>query len=180
MFFAVDLAVAIAIPLLVFGLHRLRVLPVRVWKLYWLGVVIGLVWEIAFTAARAQLYLQKEDFPGPASLQVIAHSLWDGGLFVVGLGFVWRLCPEPRLTRFSGRELGILVAWGQLQSLGVELAAASADAWVYRPSWWNPELFSIAQAPITLLPQLVWLIGTVVFHLGALALERPSPGSSTE
>lgn len=177
MFFALDVAVAIALPFSLFALHKRRSLPRCVWPLYWLGVAIGLSWELGyhFTGplySDTPSYLQATPYPFHPLAQPFMHALWDGGLFVAGLAPLWWLCAPPRLQGFSWRELAILVTWGQLQELCVELVAQATGAWSFTPSWWNPVLFEFGEGAITLAPQLIWLVAPCVFYAGALALNR--------
>jgi hypothetical protein len=177
MFFALDVAVAIALPLVLWWLHRRGATPPVIWPLFWLGVAIGLTWELGyhFTGplySQDPSYVQAAEYPGHPLLQPFMHALWDGGLFLVGLALVWRLCPAPRLARFSWRELAVLVAWGQAQELCVELAATAGGAWSFTPRWWNPVLFEFGEGSITLAPQLIWLAAPIAFYLFALRVQR--------
>jgi len=144
-----------------------------VWPLYWIGVAIGLTWELGFhftgpLYSDTPTYVQAAEYPVHPLLQPFMHALWDGGLFVIGLALVRWLCPEPHFLRFSWRELLVLVSWGQLQELCVELAATAAGGWSFTPSWWNPILFEFGEGAITLAPQLIWFVAPIVFYFGAL------------
>jgi hypothetical protein len=117
-------------------------------------------------------YISLTNFPLPPILQPVLHSLWDGGLFLAGLALVWLLCPPPHLQCFSWKELFVLLVWGQVQELAVELAATSAGAWTFTPRWWNPILFESGEGVITLAPQLIWFVAPIVFYLVALRVHR--------
>lgn len=90
---------------------------------------------------------------------------------MVGMFLVYHICKEPHLVRFRWSELAVLLVWGSVFELVVELSA-SGVAWVYIPRWWNPALFQFRGADITLMPQLIWIAAPIVFYLVALAIRR--------
>jgi hypothetical protein len=94
--------------------------------------------------------------PAPFWVFLIAHTLIDGLIFVAG---AWLA------GRFRGKELAVLLLWGQATSLAVETSSVLADAWVYVTGhWWNPTLFHVAGHPITLAPQAAWLVLPLAFY----------------
>ena len=103
---------------------------------------------------------------------VIMHSFWDGGLFLIGVRLVKKICPAPHFDDVKMSELAIMVAWGQLSELAVELASTFNEAWEYNSYWWNPVLFVFNGHNITMLSQLIWLIAPVVFYYLAIKLKR--------
>jgi hypothetical protein len=56
----------------------------------------------------------------------------------------------------------VLLAWGQLQELAVELSATASGAGQFTPGRWSPVLFEFGQGAISLAPQLIWLVAPVV------------------
>jgi len=113
------------------------------------------------------------ELPAPFWVFLIAHTLADGLLFLVGMWLVERLCRTPVLERFRWQELALLVGWGQVSSLAVELSSVLSGGWVYVESyWWNPPLFHVAGRPIVLLTQAAWLIIPVVFYLIVLVWKK--------
>lgn len=174
-FFLVDAGIALAIPLVVLAMSRRQVIPAASWPLLWIGVAIGLTWELTFhfagpTYAANPLYTQASPFPGPAWTQPLLHAVWDGGFLVVGLAWVAWLLPGPLLSRFNLGELGIMLVWGQVQSVIIEGFAAASDAWAYTDTWWNPVIVPIGDGGISLLPQLVWGFAPIPFYLAALRI----------
>lgn len=175
-------------------LYRLRRwLHPRFWLLLAIGCALGAVWELGFgllgpAETDAPLFMWIEPGGAPLDPQPTGAGgwgaavglglvvLWDGALFVGGLGFVRGLLPAPTLVRFDPRELGLLLAWGQLQSLVVELVAIAAGLWGYCPRWYNPALFGFMDGHITLAPQAVWLVAYPVFYLAALRLTPAEVG----
>ncbi len=172
-FWWLDLAIAAGVTLGVVVAGRRSWRGRWVQKLFWLGVVIGLTWEVPLflstTFADDPVIVMLSPPPIHPLGLIVAHSLWDGGLFLAGVALVGWTCPRPILRRFRWRELGVLMLWGQLSALAVEIGGVSNDAWSYVAGFAaNPTLFYVAGHPITALPQLIWLLAPVVFYLVAL------------
>ena len=145
------------------------------------GSAVGATWEVGFHLlgphspwARhraAPMYDNLTPFPLPARLQPLVHSLWDGGLFLAGLGLV-RLLPGDRDPAvFRASDLAVMTAWGTAQELAVELAF-NGTLWQYHPRSYNPVLFRVGERELTALPHLVWLVAPAAFHAALLALAR--------
>lgn len=169
-FFWIDLAVACGVT--AFAVVFCRGTDHRRWigRCFWLGAALGLILEVpVFLSAMlsdAPLISFIHEPPVPTWIILSAHTLWDGGLFLVGLALIWLLAPKPVLTRFSWREVAIFVAWGQLSAVAVEIGGVTNDAWVYAGNKaWNPVLFRVADRPIVLLPILFWLVAPIVYYL---------------
>jgi hypothetical protein len=144
-------------------------------QLFWLGVVVGLAWEIpiflsASFAADPIVEFIREPPLHPLFL-MIAHTFWDGGLFLAGLALVQALSEPPVLSRFRWQELVLFTAWGQASALAVEVVSIVNEAWVYAGGHaWNPVLFSLSGHPITAIPQLIWLVAPVTYYFLASRL----------
>jgi len=178
--YLLDTAAALAIPAAVFVLYRKRLVSRASWYMYWAGVLTGSSWETGFYFVGPErspdpFFVRNAEFPLPNVLLHLLHTLWDGGLFLAGVGLVRLLCKRPALERFRVRELAVMAAWGQAQELAVELAGSGGGLWEYRPRWWNPVLFSFRGHNITLAPQAVWLAASFVFYLFALGINRRLP-----
>jgi hypothetical protein len=171
-----DFAIGAAVPLGVTVLYAAKRISAFTWKLFWIGVAIGLTWEVPLSTLDGLGIVDIFSFaiPPPAHFIVIiiSHTFWDGGLFLAGVLLVNLLCSAPHFASFSARELVLLLAWGQAQELGVELLSTGSGGWAYNPSWWNPSLFMFNGQHITLAPQLIWLAAPVVFYFAALAVKR--------
>lgn len=173
----------------IFGVFALAV--IRRWVpgfwiwLFVAGALIGATWEFGFTALEMAYEVRPGGLPtsdeevfefdgrwivGAAVLSIFC--IWDAGIFLVGPLIARRVLDTDLFSTFRWSELGILLAWGQVQSFAVEMFAISAGWWAYRPSRLNPELFPYAEASITLAPQLVWFLGYLVFYGAALRLKR--------
>ncbi|NNL66555.1 MAG: hypothetical protein HKP30_09955 [Myxococcales bacterium] len=142
---------------------------------------MGLTWEIpiflsAIFANEPIVGFLREPPLHPAVF-LVAHAFWDGGLFLFGLALVTALCRRPVLARFRFAELAVLVAWGQLSELAVEVTSILNAGWVYHAGRaWNPVLFEVAGHPVTLVPQLIWLAAPIVYYGLALRLVHAPSG----
>jgi hypothetical protein len=150
-------------------------------RAYLAGTAIGMTWEAGFHLVgphspwerhrRAPAYDNLTPFPLPPQLQPLVHSLWDGGLFLAGLGLV-RLLPGDRdPADFRLSDLAVMTAWGSAQELAVELAF-NGTLWQYHPRPYNPVLFRLGDRAFTALPHLTWLVAPAVFHAVLLRLAR--------
>ncbi len=174
-------------PLLAAAALAYRLRPTRRhWLLFAIGCALGATWELGFGLlgpgqTDAPLYVWIEPGGIPLDPQpsggglgdwigLTLVCLWDGALFCAGLALIRWLLPGPHLVRFELRELAVLLIWGQVQSLVVELVAIAAGLWGYLPQWYNPALFPFMQGHITLAPQLVWLLAYPIFYVAALRL----------
>ncbi len=178
-----DIAVALALPLALFALFRFGRIGRFVWVMFWIGVAIGLTWELPLHFAGPEhsstpVFELISAWPLPPILQPLLHASWDGGIFLMGMLLVKHLCREPQFVRFRWSELAVLLVWGTLSELAVELSA-SGVAWSYIPKSWNPALFQFRGADITLMPQLIWVAAPIVFYLTAL-LVRKTPAGDDE
>ncbi len=170
LYYALDLMIGFGAPLAVYALWRRGYIDPRLWRMFWFGCFLGLFWEVpVFVLSKhgsVPFITWERPLPAHYLVFLVAHTLWDGGLFVVGVWLVKLLCPAPALTRFRWDELAVLVAWGQVSSVGVEVSSVWNDAWVYVAGyWWNPTLATLNGHPLTLWPQIPWLVAPVVFYL---------------
>ena len=179
-FFTIDLLVGFSLPVYIHLRHRSGSDGAGVIRLFWLGVAIGLTWEIpiflsAVFAANPVVGFLREP-PLHPFVFMVAHAFWDGGLFLAGLALVRALCRHPVLTSFRWPELAVLILWGQASELAVEIVSVLNQGWVYDGGQaWNPVLFQVAGHPITAVPQLIWLAAPVAYYFCALSLVRHAP-----
>ena len=176
MFFLIDYVAAGLILAVVLILFFLKKINRFVLSLFFLGFLIGLTWELPLGLAR-ELEIPIATFTNtkpfmPFPLHSIIHSLWDGGIFLIGVGFIWLYSKEAFFNSFNLKELLILEAWGQVQSFIIELSSILGGGWEYIPCWWNPSLFVINGHCFTLFPQLVWVVAGVVFYILAVKIKR--------
>ena len=171
--------VGIGICLIILVLYKTKKIDKFIFSLFWIGFLLGLCWELPLSIANEISLFPPARFISPVPLPcpfsvimiVITHSFWDGGLFLLGVWFVQLVCKKPCFEKFRGRELGVLIVYGQVSELIVELASTFSNAWEYIVYWWNPRLFIFNENNITLLPQLIWLIASIVFYFFAIKLK---------
>jgi len=181
-FYTLDLVVGFALPAFVHLSNRSRPGGTAVIRLFWLGVAIGFTWEIpiflsALLATDPIVGFLREP-PLHPIIFMVAHAFWDGGLFLAGVALVQALCVRPVFATFRWQELAVLVLWGQLSELAVEVVSVLNQGWVYSGQHsWNPVLFHVAGHPITVIPQLIWLAAPVAYYLSVLRLAREAPAA---
>jgi len=172
-----DLAIGVVAPVAVYALYRSGRADRFIVRLFWLGFVIGLAWEVPMQLANevfdSPVHTYTQAPPVHFIFIIMSHSSWDGMLFLMGVGLMRLACGGPVLAKFRPCELLVFMAWGQVSALWVELTSIFGGAWAYIPKPWNPRLFTFNGQPITLLPQLIWLVAPAVFYLMALRA-RPS------
>jgi hypothetical protein len=181
-FFALDLLVGFSLPAYVHLGNRSRSDAGLIIRLFWLGVAIGLTWEIPIflsaTFSNDPIVGFLREPPLHPLIFMVAHAFWDGGLFLLGLTLVRALCAHPVLASFRWPEIAVLVLWGQASALAVEVVSVLNRGWFYHGGHaWNPVLFHVGGHPITLLPQLIWLAAPVLYYLSALRLRRRAPAA---
>lgn len=169
----------ILILIVVYYLYNTKKIDRYYWILFWLGFILGLMWEVKLIIANEMSpfppasYIIPTPLPSPYSsiTIIITHSLWDGGLFLLGVWFVQLICKKPILEKFKPSELIILLIYGQISTLIVELLSTSSGGWEYYVYVWNPLLFSFLGHNITLLPQLIWVLAPIAFYVIAVKLK---------
>lgn len=176
-FYVFDIAVGVGLALAFLVLPRTGRISKRTAWLFWAGVLVGLGWEIPFYLlgpdfSEAPMYELRMRYPLHPFGQFFTHAFWDGGFFLVGLALARGLLRGPILERFRWDVLLVLIAWGQAQSIAIEVLAGSGGTWEYVPRVYNPVIARVGSVELTLWPQLVWVIGPIVFHRLALWIER--------
>jgi hypothetical protein len=174
-FYQLDLLIGFSAPVLVYILYRIKKISRFSFYIFWIGAAIGLTWEIPmFVGSYERIFITIETlrpYPFHYLIFMISHTLWDGGLFLIGYWLVLLLCKAPNFENFNIKELGILIIYGQIQEIMVEFAAVSNSTWTFIVYWWNPALFYINGYPITLYPQICWLFGILIFYCILLKLK---------
>ena len=182
-YYYLDLLVGFGSPILLYFLVRFGRVKPRDWRLFWLGALIGLTWEIPIflmskLSAMPVIFWIREP-PVHYVFLMICHTLWDGAIFVVGVWLAVLLCKNRTvLSRFSWAELSVMVLWGQISAFLVEFSSISSEAWEYfQGYWWNPTVLVINGRPITLIIQIAWFFAPIAFYLIALKMQRPDDQS---
>ena len=174
----IDLAIGIGLPLLLTCLRVSGRISGATWRWFWMGAAIGLLWEVPLHFAGPYyhtnpLWVNLTPWPLPPLLQPVIHALWDGGIFLVGVGLVRLVCRSPHFIHFRAREVLVLVLWGVGSALVVELSA-NGTSWLYHARPWNPVLFTLGGVPYTALPIIIWMIAPLLFYQALLRTSRPT------
>ena len=172
--------IGILICLIVIILYKIHKIDKNIWYLFWIGFLLGLCWELPLSIANVISSFPPARFITPVPLTVpfstiiiiITHSLWDGGLFLLGVGFVYLICKKPYFEKFKLSEIIIFIIYGQVSELIVELSSTFSNAWEYNVYWWNPRLFIFNGHNITLLAQLIWLVAPIIFYFFVLRINK--------
>lgn len=172
-FYWIDLFIGGSAPVVTYVLYKSGRVGRFIWVLFWVGFCIGLTWEVPMQLLNElsqghAVHSYTRPPPFHFSVIIISHSLWDGGLFLLGVFMVRLVCKKPIFERFQARELIVLIIWGQASELWVELTSTLGEAWAYIPRPWNPSLFKFNGQDITLMPQLIWLAAPIAFYFIAL------------
>ena len=175
-FWLIDFSISVLILCIILVLYYKKYISYFIWLLFWIGVLTGFVWEITLTLIDvynlAYIFIFSIQPPVHYIFIVISHSIWDGGLFIIGVGIIYIFVKGPHFSSYNLSEIFVLIIWGQLQSFIIEIISIQSSGWMYNPLWWNPVLFSINDKPLTLLPQFVWLIGCFIFYLVAVKINK--------
>jgi hypothetical protein len=166
--------------LLVFGFYftyKNNRISSEYYTLFWIGCLIGSTWEFTFLFLGPEFLHSVKEWPYGLGgwPRKLSHSIWDGGLFMVGIYFCERFLPDPLFRSFNKKELGIMLSWGIFQELLVEYLF-NGRVWIYEPLPWNPIIISVlpGSAPLspgyTLIPQTVWIIAPILFYFTCLRI----------
>ena len=147
------------------------------YRLFWIGCLIGSTWEFTFLFLGPEFLHSVKEWPYGLGgwPRKLSHSIWDGGLFMVGIYFCKRYLPSPLFRSFNKKELGIMLSRGIFQELLVEYLF-NGRVWIYEPLPWNPIIIPVlpGSAPLspgyTLIPQAVWIIAPILFYLICLRI----------
>jgi hypothetical protein len=177
LYYTLDLLVGFSLPVVVFARRKRSSRDHRVYKLFWLGAAVGLTWEVPIflsaTLSSTPVITFVEEPPLHPYVFLISHTLWDGGLFLAGVLLLRLVFGKDSLQRFHWSELSLLVIWGQVSALAVEISSVTSGGWVYVAEHpWNTMLFEVSGHPITALPQAIWLLAPVVYYWLALRFAR--------
>ena len=140
--------------------------------MFWVGCLIGSTWEFTFLYLGPEFVHSVKEWPWGLGgwPRKVSHSLWDGGLFMVGVFICEKYLRGPLFKRFSSKELSIFLSWGIFQELLVEYLF-NGRVWIYEPLPWNPVIIptipgSAQLSPgYTLIPQAVWVIAPIIFYV---------------
>ncbi|MFC1848977.1 hypothetical protein ACFL27_02100 [candidate division CSSED10-310 bacterium] len=175
-YYYLDLLIGFCAPFLIYFLYKTGRIEKFVWHCFWLGVLVGLTWEIPiFVLSGESTSIPIVTWIRPLITHylvfMIAHSLWDGLLFVIGIWLVYRICRQPFFQKFRWSEVLVFLIWGQVSELLVELSSTLNDGWVFLEYWWNPVIFHCNGHNITWLMQIIWGAASIGYYLLLIKLK---------
>ena len=176
-FYWIDFTIGGLTPIVVYLLYRSKLLNKLVWRLFWVGFILGLCFEIplsvtnAFSKTMPFAYFIRP-LPVPFSVLIVMHSFWDAGILLIGVLLVYLVSGADYFGKFKWRDLLVLLVWGQVSELAVELTSTYNRGWAYIPYWWNPLMFKFNGLDITLLLQIIWFVVPILFYAIALRMKK--------
>ena len=91
-FYFIDFALAILIVVIIIILYFTKRIDKLTWFLYWIGSSLGMIWEFSMVFLTEMdifaFYIYHSPPPTHFMIIVFTHSLWDGGIFLVGYRLV--------------------------------------------------------------------------------------------
>ena len=173
-----DFSIAMAMVIGFTNTYKSGKLSTYYYKLFWIGCLIGSTWEFTFLFLGPEFLHSVKEWPFGLGgwPRKLSHSIWDGGLFMVGVYFCLKYLQGPHFYRFSWNALGIMLSWGIFQELLVEYLF-NGRVWVYEPLSWNPVIIpplpgSATEVGYTLIPQAVWIVAPFIFYIFCLRLKQ--------
>ena len=103
-------------PVIFFILYYYQKITAELFKLYFLGVLVGLTWEIPFALAGKSFHLILIDWPINLPLvRNITYSFIDGLIFIVGIFLAKAFLKNKEfLYTFNSTALLIMIIWGSI------------------------------------------------------------------
>ena len=174
-----DFTVAIALLIGFIFAKKNNLISSAYYKLFWIGCFIGATWEFTFLFLGDEVLYPVKIWPYGLSgwPRKFSHSIWDGGIFMLGIYFCQKYLKGPLFQSFNKNELLIMLSWGIFQELLVEYLF-NGRVWIYEPLPWNPIIIpplpgSAYLSPgYTLIPQAVWVIAPIVFYFLCLKIMK--------
>jgi hypothetical protein len=167
-----DFTVALALLVGFFLARRGIRISIAYSPLFWIGCFIGATWAFTF------LFFGHGFFPPvpvwPYGLsgwpRPLSPSIWDGGIFMVGIFLCDPYLKGPLFNSFHKNELFVMLSWGLFPELFVEYLFYGR-VWIYDPLPWNPIIIpplpgTASLSPgSTLIPPAVWVVAPILFYL---------------
>jgi hypothetical protein len=131
-------------PLAFIALYYFKYISKKVFSLYFIGVLVGLTWEIPFSLAGKSFHLILIDWPIDLPLvRNIAYSFIDGLIFIIGV-YLSKLTLKNSdfLYKFNSNALVIMILWGSFSEFLVDLNG-NGKLWLFIDNWYNPVFVTI-------------------------------------
>ena len=156
-------------PLVFIALQYFKYISREIFSLYFLGVLVGLTWEILFSLAGKSFHLILIDWPIDLPLvRNIAYSFIDGLIFIIGV-YLSQIFLKSRdfLYKFNLNALLIMILWGSFSEFLVDLNG-NGKLWLFIDNWYNPVFITINGNGLTIIPQLIWFVAPIVYYFSIL------------
>mgnify|MGYP001328040777 FL=1 len=145
--------------------YKAQKISSELFTLYFLGVLVGLTWEIPFSLAGKSFHLILIDWPIDLPLvRNITYSFIDGLIFIVGILLAKVFLKNKNfLYKFNFKALSIMVIWGSVSEFLVDLNG-NGKLWLFIDNWYNPVFITINGNGLTIIPQLIWFLAPIVYY----------------
>ena len=178
-FLICDFTVAIALLIGFTYAYKNNRISSEYFTLFWIGCLIGSTWEFTFLFLGDEFLHSVKVWPYGLNgwPRKLSHSIWDGGIFMVGIYLCEKYLKGPLFKSFNKNELFVMLSWGIFQELLVEYLF-NGRVWIYEPLPWNPIIIptipgsALLSPGYTLIPQAVWVIAPIIFYLICLKIMR--------
>ena len=156
-------------PVIFFILYYYQKITAELFKLYFLGVLVGLTWEIPFALAGKSFHLILIDWPINLPLvRNITYSFIDGLIFIVGIFLAKAFLKNKEFFyTFNSTALLIMIIWGSISEFLVDLNG-NGKLWLFIDNWYNPVFITINGNGLTIIPQLIWFVAPIVYYFTIL------------
>ena len=182
-YYYLDLLVGFSSPLVFFLLFKTGRIEKFTWHCFWLGALVGLTWEIPIFVLSGEstsvpIVVWIRPLIAHYLVFMVSHTLWDGMLFVIGIWLVRGICRPPVFQRFRWQECAVLLIWGQVSELLVELSSTFNDGWAFIAYPWNPAIFQCNGHDIAWLMQWIWAVASIVYYLLLIRIKPKYDGQA--
>ena len=175
------------------GLWFGRKCDLAIFLAFWVGCLIGAVWEFAFDLLGDSFTVHdgchfvagnEVCLPGnplPRWYISLSHTIEDGAIFMVGVGLAWLILGRSRpdaFSRWHWGEFGIVWVWGVASNYVVDwISVGNTFLFIpneYNPAYYETSLFSRTGdvLPYTVVPDAIWYVATIPFYFALLWLKR--------
>tara|TARA_B100000214_G_C23966992_1_gene628211 strand:+ start:392 stop:943 length:552 start_codon:yes stop_codon:yes gene_type:complete len=156
-------------PLLFIMLYKDQKISRELFNLYFLGVLLGLTWEIPFALAGESFHLILINWPIDLPLvRNITYSFIDGLIFIIGVFITKALLKNKNfLYKFNSKALLIMIIWGSVSEFIVDLNG-NGKLWLFIDNWYNPVFITINGNGLTIIPQLIWFVAPIMYYFTIL------------
>jgi hypothetical protein len=156
-------------PLFFIVLYKTQKISRELFNLYFLGVLVGLTWEIPFALAGKSFHLILIDWPIDLPLvRNITYSFIDGLIFVAGVFLAKAFLKNKQfLYNYSSTALLIMILWGSFSEFLVDLNG-NGKLWLFIENWYNPVFITINDNGLTIIPQLIWFVAPILYYFTVL------------